>query len=83
MPVVDISGVYPTTQSVEIGIDTMSIPHTKRSSGFPIDSVHVPDMYNLVWDGVGMKISATKFEISQNPENKLIFLSTISEACCE
>jgi hypothetical protein len=33
---------------VEFGIDTMSIPHTKRSSGFSIDSVHVPDMYNLV-----------------------------------
>ncbi len=40
---------------MEIGIDTMSIPHTKRSSGFSIDSVHVTDMYNLVCDG--LKIS--------------------------
>ncbi len=47
-------GIFPIAQSVEIKIDTMSIPHTKRSSGFPIDSVHVPDMYNLVCDGVGM-----------------------------
>jgi hypothetical protein len=54
MYVVYISGIYPIAQSVGIRIDTMSIPHTKRSSGFPIDSVHVPDMYNLVGDGVGV-----------------------------
>ncbi len=26
------------------------VPNTKRSSVFSIDSVRVPDMYNLVWD---------------------------------
>ncbi|MEE9603994.1 MAG: hypothetical protein V3V70_00355 [Candidatus Scalindua sp.] len=48
MYVLYISGIYPAEQSVEIGIDTMSIPHTNRNSGFSVDSVHVPDMYNLV-----------------------------------
>ncbi len=36
MYVVYISGIYPTAQSVGIGIDTMSIPHTNRSSGFSV-----------------------------------------------
>jgi hypothetical protein len=34
---------------------------------------YMPDMYNLVWDWMGMKISITKVEISQNPEKQANF----------
>ncbi len=64
---------------MEIGIDTMSIPHAKRSSGFPIDSVHVPDMYNLVCDGEECinNIDICSYLLSQG-ENILVKLLALS-----
>ncbi len=43
----------------------MSIPHTKRSSGFPIDSVHLTDMYNLVCDENGLNHLSIGYKIGE------------------